>query len=126
MEYLVQEYNAGNPLYHSNDFILVKNKVSDATAKTIVTELAESKGISVQQDIVVIINTRNAVLDMIISTYQECATTGGLTTRWNSATAMHIMLTPGSVYNNHSGRYKMITRLCPLFDKKLKDYPKLN
>ena len=99
LDYVIEEYNAGNPLYPSNDFILVKNKVSDATAKTIVTELSVSKEKSVQQDSVVIINTRNALLDMIIYSYQECATTGGLTTRWNSATSMHIMLIPGSVYN---------------------------
>ena len=104
MDYLVEEYNAGNPLYPSNDFILVKNMVSDETAKTIVTELIVAKEKAVQQDIVVIINTRNAVLDMTISTYQDCAIIGGLTTGWSSATSMQITLIPGSVYNKHIGQ----------------------
>ena len=72
MEYVVAEYDSGKPFYPLNDFIILKEKVSDDNANPIITELSKSKLKSVERASVVIINTRQAELDMIISTYPEC------------------------------------------------------
>ena len=53
-----------------------------------------------------IINTRNAVLDMTIYTYPVCTNRTGLTLSQNSIYSIQIILSPGLVYNKHIGGTK--------------------
>ena len=108
MEYIVAEYDSGKPFYPLNDFIILKEKVSDDNAIPIVTELSKSKLKSVERASVLIINTRQAELDIIISTYPEC-TEGELILTLQTL-SRNIKLNTGAVYIKHTNcavRYNM-------------------
>ena len=107
MDYLVEEYASGKPFYPLSDFIILKEKVSDDYAKPTVTELSKSKLKSVEQDSVVIIHTRMATLDITIFTYPECTdrqlTISQIVNLPESRSSGRINISPGSVYNMHTG-----------------------
>jgi len=104
MEYVVAEYDSGKPFYPLNDFILLKEKVSDDNENPIVTELSKSKLKSVERVSVVIINTRQGELDMIIFAYPEC-TDKELIMTWDptlQTLSRNIKLITGAVYIKHT------------------------
>jgi len=106
MDYLVAEYDSGKTFYLLNDFIILKEKVSDDNEIPIVTELPKSKWKSVERASIMIINTRQAELDMIISPYPECRKKQ-LIISWDITDRVtrsrYIKLRTGAVYINHTG-----------------------
>ena len=111
MDYLVEKYDSGKPFYPSNDFMIWKEKLSDDNAIPMVTEFSKSKWKSVERASVVIINTRQAELDMMVLPYPEC-TDGQVLVTWDITDTLlsrsrlvsrSIKLITGAVYTNHTG-----------------------
>jgi len=106
MDYRVKKYDSGNRSYLLNDFIILQENVADDNKIPIVTELSKSKWKSVERASVVIINTRQAELDMIISPYPECREEQ-LIISWDITDtslirSRNIKLSRGAVYIKHT------------------------